>query len=274
MSATIAAPPVAAAARPLAIEDPSNRLLIHRLAGALLPIAVRLRLAPNAVSLAGLACGLLAAVAYWHWRTPGWALAGFAAMIAWHVLDGLDGQLARATGRSSAFGRVLDGTCDYLVFVTVEMALVFSHRDWPPLLALCLTAAAAHVFQAATYEGERAAWMRRAAGRFTGPGRPASPNWLTGGHEWIARTLGDRDRPIDAALARDPALSQRYLRATAPPLRALALLGANGRTLAIFVACLAGAPAAYWLWTLLGLSLLAFALTRRLRRAEAKLSGG
>lgn len=266
----IALPVAAVESRPPQIEDPSNRRLLHPLADALLPLALRLGVAPTTVSLAGLVCGIAAAVCYWHWEEPLAVLAGFALMLGWHVLDGLDGKLARATGRSSDFGRVLDGACDYLVFATVEMAIVFSHRpDWPPVLALCLAAAAAHVVQAATYEGERAAWLRRASGRFQAPARPRTGNWLTVGHNWIEARLGNGDRQVDVMLARQPRRLDRYLAATAPRLRALSVLGANSRTLTIALACLAGAPALYWWWTLIGLTALGQALRWRLRRAEA-----
>lgn len=259
--------------RPPEIEDLSNRLLIHPIGEALLGPAKRLGIAPNAVSLTGLGFGLLAALAYWHWQQPLFVVCGFAAMIAWHILDGLDGKLARATGRTSSLGRVLDGTCDYLVFATVEMAIVFSHADWLPMLALCLTAAAAHVFQAAAYEGERAAWLRRAAGRFESSARPRLAGWLTAGHHWIETRLGDRQRPIDLAMARRPGLLPRYLAATAPALRSLSVLGANGRTVALALCCLAGAPALYWAWTLFGLTAIGLWRAAALRRAEARLIG-
>ncbi|MGI4879784.1 MAG: CDP-alcohol phosphatidyltransferase family protein [Janthinobacterium lividum] len=260
-------------ARSTAIEDPTNRWLVHPLSSALLGPAIRAGITPNLVSLTGLGCGVVAAVAYWHWREPGFVLAGFAAMIAWHVFDGLDGKLARATGGGTALGRVLDGACDYLVFIAVEMALVFSAPGWSGRLLLALVAAAAHVVQSAAYEGERAAWSRRAAGRFA-PAAHARVTPLTAGYDVLERLLGDCVRPVDAMLAATPDRLGRYLAVTAPRVRRLSLLGANGRTLAIALACLAGHPTWFWWWELVGLSLIGVVLVQQLRYGEALLSRG
>ena len=72
----------------------------------------RLGITPNAVSLLGMAFGILAAFAYYHYRDLKWAIAGFVLMIAWHVMDGADGQLARLTNAQSELGKILDGICD------------------------------------------------------------------------------------------------------------------------------------------------------------------
>lgn len=257
-------------ARPVAIEDPLNRWAIHPLAAALLPPAVRLRLAPNAVSLAGLGLGAAAAFAYLHWRDPWLATLGFALMLGWHVMDGLDGKLARATGRTTAFGRVLDGAVDYLVFaiVLVPLSLTLPQPGWG--LALCLFAAAFHVFQATWYEGERESWRRRAAGQFAATARPATGGRWTAGHNALERAF-NRTRPIDAALADDPALLPRYLAATAGPLRTAALAGATARSAAIWLACLAGDPRLYWYWEILGISCVGVAVAATLRSREASL---
>jgi CDP-diacylglycerol---serine O-phosphatidyltransferase len=53
-----------------------------------------------------------------------------------------------------------------------------------------------------------------------------------------------------------------------PVLSAATILGASGRTFAIFIACLAGSPLWYWLWEILGLSLAAVLIERARRRRE------
>ena len=70
------------------IEEITNLYLIHPLAGRLVPIFARLHVTPNAVSILGMLFGILAAVAYYRYWDFRYATAGFALMVAWHVMDG------------------------------------------------------------------------------------------------------------------------------------------------------------------------------------------
>ncbi len=256
-------------ARPLAIEDPSNRWVVHPVADLLLPWAIRSGIAPNAVSIAGLGFGIASGLAYARWREPGAALLGLVLMLCWHVCDGLDGKLARATGRTSALGRLIDGICDYLVFFAVLLPIAFSFEQWRPMLALCIVAGGFHAVQSAWYEGEREAWRRRSQRVFTQIARPVSGAVFERGYNWVESRLGSGLRPIDTALTARPALLPAYLAASAPLVRGLAVAGANGRTLGIFVAVSAGVPWAYWLWEIFGVSAIAGCIALLLRRREA-----
>lgn len=238
----------------------------------MLPWALRLGIHPNSISLTGLGFGILAGYCYWHWRQPVFVVAGLLLMLGWHIMDGLDGKLARASGKASAFGRLIDGICDYLVFVVVMVPLALSFDDGGKTLLLCLAAGLCHAVQAAWYEGEREGWRRRAEGRFTARDRPATGSVLEAGHNWLEAQLGSGLRPIDATLAREPALRDAYLAATAPWLRRAAIVDANNRSLALAIACLAGEPRAYWAWEIVALSLVAFAVAIALRRAESRVS--
>lgn len=261
-------PDTVLAARPAMIEDPSNLWLVHPIADRLLAPALHLGIHPNSVSFAGMGFGALAGVAYAHWQNPAAVLAGFALMIGWHVMDGLDGKLARASGKASPLGRLIDGLCDYAVFFLVILPIVFSFDDWPPVLALAVTSGICHALQSAWYEGEREAWKRRARGLFHVDPRPPARFWgerLYNGIE--ARVSGVR--AIDSALAANPARLGAYLDAAAPHLRRLSLLSANNRTVAIAVACLAGDPRLYFYWEIGVLSLAALLLAAGLRRVEA-----
>ncbi len=260
---------VAVAARPAVIEDPSNLWLVHPLADRLLPIALRLGIHPNSVSFTGMGFGALAGWCYWHWQQPLAVLAGFLLMVAWHVMDGLDGKLARASGKASPLGRLIDGVCDYLVFILVLVPLALSFDHWHQTLALALGSGACHAVQSAWYEGEREAWKRRARGEFTPQPRRPARFW---GERWYNRleeAIGSGARPIDSVLAATPALQPVYLTTSAPLLRRLSLLSANNRTIAIALACLAGDPRWYWAWEIIGLSLFALAMAARLRHCEA-----
>ncbi len=105
------------------IEEPTNLYVIHPLSSALTAIFARLGITPNMVSMGGMLFGILAGFAYYQYRDVRWAIAGFALMIAWHVMDGADGQLARLTNAQSELGKILDGICDYVTFIDVYVAL-------------------------------------------------------------------------------------------------------------------------------------------------------
>ena len=262
------APGAATAARPAMIEDPSNLWLVHPLSDRLLAPALRLGIHPNTVSFAGMGFGALAGLAYRQWQQPLWVVAGFLLMVAWHVMDGLDGKLARASGKASPLGRLIDGLCDYMVFFLVMLPIVFSFDDWPPVLALAVASGLCHALQSAWYEGEREAWKRRARGVFTSPPRPPARFWAERLYNAVETRLGSGTRPIDARLAASPALLGTYLAASAPLLRRLSILSANNRTIAIALACLAGNPRLYWYWEIAALSVLALLMAAQLRRGE------
>jgi phosphatidylglycerophosphate synthase len=259
-------------ARPDAIEDPSNRWLIHPLAARLLPIALRFGVHPNTVSFTGLGFGILAGICYWHWRNPAAVLAGFAFMTAWHVMDGLDGKLARASGKDSALGRVIDGICDYLVFFIVLIPIALTFPNWGQTLALCLSAGFCHAVQAGWYEGEREAWKRRASGRFEPQPRPQTGSFVEKGHNWLELRLGNGKRAIDDRLAANPGLVPAYLDATAPWIRRACIADANNRTVGIALACLAGEPRLFWFWEIFGVTALALWIATGLRRTEAAIA--
>jgi phosphatidylglycerophosphate synthase len=260
--------------RPRGIEEPLNIAIIHPVSRALLPFAVKLHIPPNAISIAGIGFGIVAAWAYFHYETPAMALTGFAAMLAWHVFDGLDGMTARATGRASDFGRFLDGFCDYSVFILVYVSLaVAAGRDAG--LGISLTAAAlagaAHVVQAAWYELQREVFIRRSAGQAGFAPRTAVGGFLEAGYNALQAKLMPGAYALDAALGADPALRALYIERLRPVLATATILGASGRTLAIFIACLAGSPLWYWLWEILGLSLAAILIERTRRAREVAL---
>src|SRR3954453_23971950 len=108
------------------IEDPTNLWIIHPVGRRLLPWFVARGISANAVSVAGLLLGVLAALAYAHWSAWPFALAGLLLSIAWLIADGLDGMIARATGTASPLGRALDGLCDHGVFILIYVVLALS----------------------------------------------------------------------------------------------------------------------------------------------------
>lgn len=248
--------------RPPEIELPSNRYLIHRASDWLLPRAVSLGIPANAVSLAGLALGLVAAAAYYHagdWR---FALLGWAAMMGWLVLDGLDGSVARATGTASPFGRFLDGFADYGVFVVVYLALVASQPKPAWHLMLALAAGAAHAMQAALYEAKRATFVRRRRGEFHVEPRPVAGGILEALYNRGEAALGHRESALDLWLAALPEPSRStlltlWLGRAAVAMRPFWLLSSNARVHAILLFSLARVPSWFWWYELTVLTAIA-----------------
>jgi phosphatidylglycerophosphate synthase len=75
----------------------------------------------NAVTLAGLALGIAAAVAIAH----GDYIIGLALILANRLLDGLDGAIARAT-RLTDFGGFLDIVADFAFYVAIPIGFAFA----------------------------------------------------------------------------------------------------------------------------------------------------
>ena len=268
------------------IEEITNLYFIHPLAGRLVPLFARRHVTPNAVSLTGLLFGLLAAFAYYHYQNPLWAVTGFVMMIAWHVMDGADGQLARLTQTQSHFGKVLDGLSDALTFFAVYTALALAlHRaGGDRIVALVIVAALCHLIQAATYEAERQEYDRLAWGihkpqptRAAFGRGPLGP-WLLGLLDRLycvglsfpaSRVLREIRTAMAAALARHPGrealIRERYRETFAPHLRRWSLLSANYHTLGIFVCALLKAPQAYFWFTIVGFDALLVWLILRQR---------
>lgn len=251
-------------------DDPTNVWLVHLAGRLLLPMALRLGLSANAVSITGFILGAGAAAAYLRWADWRMATLGFALCVAWLIADGLDGMIARATGTASPLGRFLDGVCDHAVFVLIYVSLAFSVGTGSAWL-LAFLAGAAHALQATLYEGERTRFHRRIRGD---PGRrPLRPlNLLARGYDALAGSMDRMAVPFDNLLehAPDPQrLCELYGRRAAPALRLMALLSNNMRVLIIYVACLGGDPSWFWWLELIPLSAIALAGIFWHRRIEA-----
>jgi len=276
------------------IEEITNLYLIHPLAGRLVPILAQLHVTPNAVSIAGMLFGILSGFAYYRYWDPRFAIAGFALMIAWHVMDGADGQLARYTQSYSYFGKILDGIADHVTFVAVYVALAAASSrqlgNWVYFLAA--SSGVFHAVQSASYETERQEYEYLGWGRkpqdppprnsgVRDPGGPGDIRWAldslhrlfyfglsfpTAGINWRFReTMAEalRKEPAKAHLVR-----QHYRETLAPQIRSWSILSANYRTLGIFAAALLKAPEYYFAFEIVGFSVVLAVLIRRLYSAH------
>lgn len=258
------------------IEDLSNLYFVHPAAHRLLPIALGARISANAVSVFGLAIGAGAAICFYHWADARFASLGFILCLGWLIADGLDGMVARATGTTSALGRLLDGLCDHGVFILIYVALATSigtATGW----TLAFAAGAAHALQSNLYEAERARFHRRLNGHYVSRSPPSRLGLLRL-YDSIARGVDRLAEPFDQMMtrARETPVEasergSRYAQAVVPPMRFMALLSANVRVLAIYIACLCDEPKSFWWFEIFPLSLIACVAVIWLRRVEARL---
>jgi CDP-diacylglycerol--serine O-phosphatidyltransferase len=245
-------PPPPDRSRDRRIEDPTNLWIVHPVAQRLLAWFVARGISANAVSLGGLALGTGSALAFANWREPGFAVLALVLAVGWLIADGLDGMIARATGTASAWGRILDGLCDHGVFALIYGMLALSigtAEGW----ALAIGAGCAHAVQSSLYEGERARFHRRVKG-LPAVLPPPSRNPLVRLYDSVAFAIDRVATRFDAVLggARDPrTFGEAYGRRAVAPMRLMALLSANMRVYAAFLACLAGNPHLFW-WFELG----------------------
>lgn len=231
------------------VEDPTNLYLVHLSGRALLPLALRIGLPANLVSLMGLAFGAGAAVAYFRWADWRYACLGLGLCVLWLIADGLDGMIARAAGTASAFGRFLDGVCDHAVFALLYLSLAGSigtKTAW----ALAAASGAVHAIQATLYEGERTRFHRRMKGDAGTRAIQLSRNPLVRLYDGVAGSLDRLSAGFDRHMAAAPdprAFGDAYGKRAVTPLRMMALLSNNMRVLLIFLACLAGRPELFWI---------------------------
>jgi len=103
-------------------------LLFWKMSFYVTPIFLRLGISPTAATLFG---GLLAvAMAIVAWRGGEYAYLGVAALgLCVHVMDGVDGNIARTTGRTSSVGALLDCLVDrsYYCLLFLSLGLLVEH---------------------------------------------------------------------------------------------------------------------------------------------------
>jgi len=261
------------------IEELSNKVLIHPISDALAEKLAPMGVHPNWISVLGLLSGLIAAYAFAHpaWAGSEWVGLGF--MLAWHIFDGADGQIARLTGKSSNVGKIVDGLADYSVFGSIYIVLAWlgSAEMGQTAWLIGIAAAISHAVQAANYERQREkyqAWMTDKDDENPNSQRKK----LNGNGGKLASLLDkiysrvqqimDRDRQSREKLSQMQQLPRQdkdtvraeYRRRFAPQIHLWSLLSANMHTLAIFLFALLGDGWDYFLFEIIGLNLLLISL--------------
>ena len=284
--------------RTLEIEEPTNLYVIHPIANRLTYIFRYLQVSPNVVSALGMLCGVLAGLAYFDYQDGRYAVAGFGLMLAWHVMDGADGQLARLTNSQSDVGKVLDGICDYVTFAAVYIGLAarLSQAHGVFVWFVVLVAGGCHAMQAAAYEVQRQEYEFFGYGKppaeiptetssATRNAMPLMAHLLRVIHRLYERlqfvTVGStlsfrtelicrlRSQPEHAS-----AMRRRYRDVFAKPVRHWALLSANYRTLTIFIFATLKVAYCYFFFEVGGLSLVLVLLARLQQKRYAAFLDG
>jgi len=117
-------------------------LFAGRVARWLIPHAARAEVTPNQVTMASLAVTLLAALSIAFGGRIAWVVAAVLIEVGF-VLDCLDGQLARATDRTSDFGRYLDSLTDLVKVFALICAMTLALLRHGEGVAVCALGALA-----------------------------------------------------------------------------------------------------------------------------------
>jgi len=272
------------------IEEFTNLHFIHPVSIRLTRLFARIGVSPNTVSFAGMLCGILAGVAYYRYQTTAWAVAGFALMVAWHILDGTDGQLARLTHSQSEFGKIIDGICDYVTFICVYLGLGFAlqPQHGVEVWGLIMFAGLCHAVQSAAYEvqqqeynfwghDKQSARLPRLADLEAVTGRGSlSQRLMSRLHVLYVRvqymasgvSVGLREElasELQRHADRAPLIRRRYREVFAPAVRAWTVMSANYRTVGIFVCMVLKLPLLFFALEIFVLTPVAAALVSRQR---------
>lgn len=114
-----------------------------------------MQLTPTHISFLSLAAGIPGGILL-YWQSEIWIVAIGCFLISLAgVLDSADGQLARMTGSSTEFGRMVDGTIDNMVFMACYFAGFLSFLDSYGFIyigALAMIAGFLHSVKSSVYE--------------------------------------------------------------------------------------------------------------------------
>lgn len=202
-------------------------------------------LTPTHLTILGGASGVVGGALLYDARL---GLLAFALLILHGIFDSSDGQLARLTGHSTEFGRLLDGLSGYATYAAVYTAIVAGViRDGgsPLIILWAVLAAFANAAHAQMYDYHRTLYATIAIKGIAPCGAdlpvgPAWANWLMGLYQRLQRRLIGLHGDVAAAIAArshqesvSDADRSRYRRLFYWPVRGWNVLGDNTRFYAI-----------------------------------------
>ena len=260
------------------IEELVDVYFFRRLGIVFAHLARVLRMTPTAVTFGAMFVGALGgALLAW----PQYAPLGVVFLIGHGVLDSSDGQLARMTGQSTEFGRVMDGVAGYVTHVAMYLGIIasaFSRGYGWEIVMLSVLAGASTIVHAQMYDYHRTTYASYVLKGIVPPavvGEPhggllgfyeAMQRMLAGLHPEVERRIASR---LDAGGVRD---TDRALYRTCfyRPVRGWNTMGDNVRRLSITIAVWAGRPEWFVFAELLPVNALCAVLWLVQRRADAR----
>jgi hypothetical protein len=273
---------------PAELQDWLNSRVYHPLAQRLAARLVPTGVTPNMVSFGGWMLIVAAAFLYTGLPWPVSVLLGFPVHAFWHVVDGADGDLARRTGKSSPFGELVDGVCDYTGHIVLYVALAALLDDWIGgwAWALATLSGGSRILQSNHSESQRRTylwrvygvpWLKNAFAAEDGTlDRPGAFTRIFGPlgrlYVGIASVSSPLTARIDALVAHaegkpwERERISRVCKATArKALRVQTFLGPNIRTIALGLSMAAGSPLWFFLFETVPMNLVLL-WSRRLQR--------
>lgn len=116
------------------LAEPINRYLQQPIATHLVDLLMETRVTPNQVTYTSVLFGWLSAYAFSRGTPASMALGGGLLEVTL-ILDCVDGQLARAKGLSTAWGRLLDGIAGYAAYIAVILGMMAGLPEYRGSLA-------------------------------------------------------------------------------------------------------------------------------------------
>jgi len=226
------------------IEELVDVVFFRRLGIVFARAARVLRLTPTHVTYAAMVAGVAGGALIASER---YALAGVALLILHGVLDSSDGQLARLTGRSTDFGRMLDGMSGYVTHIAMYFGIIASAllRGYGvELVAVAVIAGFCTAVHAQMYDYHRTTYTAYAIHGEALPSAVGKPHGgILGIYETMQRLIAGRHPDVERRLAERAdhgRISEhdrdRYRACFYRPVRGWNLMGDNVRRLSIALA--------------------------------------
>ena len=232
------------------IEELVDVYFFRRL-GILFAHAARIAgLSPTAVTWVALVVGGVGGSALASSR---YAWLGVVLLVMHGVLDSADGQLARMTGQSSEFGRLMDGVAGYVTHVGMYLGILvsaFSRGCGWGLVAVAVIAGLSTIIHAQLYDYHRTTYLSIAIkGQPSLPAAEQQPIGIVRVYESMQRVLSGLHHEVERAIAARALARQvgaddrdRYRACFYRPVRGWNLMGDNIRRLSIALAVWAQRP--------------------------------
>lgn len=132
-----------------------NRIIIHPLSYRVTSALLYSQITPNQLSFLGLISSIIGSYfLYLSSINYKYVIATLLCFFFRMIADASDGQLARSKRICSDSGATLDGICDYISFVFIYLALLYSshHLYGNTVIIYVLLSAISAIFQATTYQ--------------------------------------------------------------------------------------------------------------------------